>query len=576
MDPSSSVPRSRRRRARLQQTRRACFAGGCAAWLAATAGAQSTERASVAADGSEIPQLSRSGPFHAVSDDGRFVVFVSAADDIAPFDTNGADDVFLRDRLEGKTILVSHAPLGRSGNRASTAPAITPDGAFVVFSSWASNLVSPDGNNSEDVFVWERATGTVTRASNSLDGVTPGDGGSAHPTISADGRLVAFASFAGDLVDDDTNGEKDAFVHDRATGVTRRINLHESGREPDFYTYLSFPAISRDGSTVVFVTDANLVSFDFNDINVYAVDLATGMPEMVDVALDGWRGHAGPLEPAHVSANGRFVAFVHPDDSLAPGDQNGTNDVFLRDRLLRTTEIVSLDADGRQDDSYNVPYAGPVSDDGRFVAFRGESRHYADVATGTSIVVRDRALGVSFVASRGDDDALASDAGVRASMSGDGRFVVFWSGDRDLVPGDANQAEDVFIRERDLTLASWERYGAGAPGRFGEPGIGLDSAPSLTRNVALQLGNSLGGWTVATVVYGFESASLPIYGGELLVAPFTATSLVLPPGGGELLHPIPGDEFLVGERFFIQALELDPFAVGGVSLTAGIEAVTGY
>src|SRR5262249_38885455 len=147
-------------------------------------------------------------------------------------DTNGWTDVFVRDRQNGTTVRVSVRSDGKQGNAGSNRPSISADGRYVAFSSFASNLVAGDTNATWDVFVHDLQTGTTEIASTDSAGVQ-GDGASIKPTLSADGRYVAFSSEATNLVSGDTNGVQDVFVHDRVTGITKRVSVDSDGNEAD-------------------------------------------------------------------------------------------------------------------------------------------------------------------------------------------------------------------------------------------------------------------------------------------------------------------------------------------------------
>src|SRR5438132_1692287 len=182
-----------------------------------SAGAQTTERVSVASGGTTEGNDTSLGS--ALSADGRFVAFDSAATDLVAGDTNGVSDVFVHDRQTGTTERVSVASDGTQGNNASSYPALSADGRFVAFDSDATNLVAGDTNGATDVFVHDRQTGATERVSVTSGGGTQGNGNSggffAFPALSADGRFVAFQSDATNLVTGDTNGATDVFVQDR-------------------------------------------------------------------------------------------------------------------------------------------------------------------------------------------------------------------------------------------------------------------------------------------------------------------------------------------------------------------------
>ncbi|MEV6487229.1 hypothetical protein AB0M20_01125, partial [Actinoplanes sp. NPDC051633] len=166
---------------------------------------------------------------------GRYVVFSSGATNLVSGDTNGVEDVFLRDRTGGITERISVSSGGAQGDDESWGSSINPDGRYVVFTSGASNLVARDTNMSRDVFLRDRMAGTTTRISVSSGGAQ-GNGFSSWGTISADGRHVAFVSGASDLVPGDTNGAEDIFVRDLDTGVTERVSVASSGAQADGYS----------------------------------------------------------------------------------------------------------------------------------------------------------------------------------------------------------------------------------------------------------------------------------------------------------------------------------------------------
>ena len=204
----------------------------------------------------------------------------------------------------GDITRVSVDSSGAEANGGSTKPAISDDGRFVAFESGASNLVSGDTNNADDIFVHDRQTGTTTRVSIDSSGAEA-NGSSSSPAISADGRYVAFYSDATNLINGDTNGCGDIFVNDRQTGQTTRVSVSSSGVEenappPDDYLILS---ISGDGRYVAFYSDAtNLVSGDTNGAaDIFVHDLQTGTTMRASVASDGSEANAGSSEPSGAS-----------------------------------------------------------------------------------------------------------------------------------------------------------------------------------------------------------------------------------------------------------------------------------
>ena len=364
-----------------------CVIGLVGAVQPAVAG--TTERVSVPSDGTQGNDYSDEP---SISADGRFVAFWSYATNLVPGDMNGYSDIFVHDRQTGETTRVSVASDRTEGNGGSYRPSISADGRFVAFYSYASNLV-PDDKGHDDVFVHDRQTGATTRVSVASDG-TQANGHSHIPSVSADGRFVAFYSYASNLVPGDTNGTHDIFVHDRQTGETTRVSVASDGAQANSYSYVS--AISADGRFVAFESYAsNLVPADTNGgYDIFVHDRQTGQTTRVSVASDGAEGNQTSEQPS-ISAHGRFVAFRSSASNLVPGDMNGWLDVFVHDRQTGETTRVSVASDGTQGNNWSSS----------------------------------------------------------ASISGDGRVVAFESHASNLVPGDTNGYKDVFVRDRGLILS---------------------------------------------------------------------------------------------------------------------------
>jgi Tol biopolymer transport system component len=222
-----------------------------------------TERMSVGPNGVEGNAWSG---YPVLSANGQSVAFRSDASNLVPGDTNGRQDVFVRDRRTGTTERVSLGPNGRQGNADSLRAALSANGRFVAFVSYASNLVPGDTNGTYDVFVHDRRTGTTERVSLGPNG-RQGNGNSDNPSLSSDGQFVAFYSYASNLVPGDTNGERDVFVRDRQTGTTERVNLGPNGVQGNDFSgsYGAIPALSANGRFVAFDSSANnLVQDDTN------------------------------------------------------------------------------------------------------------------------------------------------------------------------------------------------------------------------------------------------------------------------------------------------------------------------
>lgn len=210
-----------------------------------------TERVSVGLDGGNGDGYAFRP---AVSGDGRFVTFWSSSSNLVAGDTNGMSDVFVRDRAAGTTERVSLAGDGTETNGHSYDTSISVDGRYVAFQSWASNLVPGDTNEGPDIFLHDRVDGTTERVSVGTDGGEAGNHSFA-PSVSADGRFVSFTSLASDLVPDDTNQAPDVFVRDRHAGTTERVSVRADGSQVDGNA--AAPSLSADGRTVAFSSDVS-------------------------------------------------------------------------------------------------------------------------------------------------------------------------------------------------------------------------------------------------------------------------------------------------------------------------------
>ena len=198
-----------------------------------------------------------------ISPDGRFVAFKSYASNLVPGDTNDTDDIFVRDTLTNTTTHVSVDSAGNQANSDSFTPSISADGRFVAFTSNASNLVPGDTNYKDDIFLRDTLTNTTTRVSVDSAG-NQGNNASGNPSISADGRFVAFTTNAFNLVPGGTNISRDIFVRDTLTNTTTRVSVDSAGNQGNIFS--SSPSISADGRFVAFISDAsNIVPGDTNN-----------------------------------------------------------------------------------------------------------------------------------------------------------------------------------------------------------------------------------------------------------------------------------------------------------------------
>lgn len=380
-----------------------------------------------------------------LSDNGRFVAFLSDASNLVSGDSNGTSDVFVHDRDTGETTRVSVDSNGNEQNGQILHLTISGNGRFVAFSSNASNLVSGDNNGLYDIFVHDRETGTTERVSVSSDGEANGD--SIYPRLSSNGRLVAFASSASNLVPNDTNGVTDVFVYDREAGTTERVSVDNSGHEGNGVS--SFAGLSGNGRFVTFWSLAtNLAGSDTNDIHdVFVHDRETGTTERVSVDSDGNEGNGRSINPV-ISNNGRFVAFHSLATNLVNNDTNGNQDVFVHDRQTGMTERVSVSSSGLEGNG-GSDSAG-LSNNGRFVTFQSTASNLVigDNNNSGDVFVRDRETGITKRVSLNSSGDEGNEFSAIPNISRDGRFVAFHANASNLVSGDNNNAVDIFVAEQ--------------------------------------------------------------------------------------------------------------------------------
>ncbi len=474
---------------------------------------QLSERASEQTGGGEADDISF---LPSISADGRYVAFTSAAKNLpsSPGDATGLSDVFVRDRALVTTEKVSVTPAGGEANGQSWDAFISPDGRYVAFRSDATDLlgIGGDGNSADDIFVRDRCVSngapiggcvpTTERVSVAANGAEA-DGHSGGPSVSADGRYVAFSSEATNLVSGDTNtcagftipgSCPDVFVRDRCvsngtpvgdcTPSTERVSVATSGAEADDWSGLYADAVvSADGRCVVFSSQATNLLGPGGDTNgnsdVFVRDRVSGTTERVSVATGGGEGDGGSSDTS-MSPDGRYVVFLSSAPNLVPGDTNGRVDVFVHDRCeangnpvggcTPTTERVSVSSSGAQADydSIGAPIAPPViSGDGRYVAFVSKATNLVAGDTNTcplhqgnppctpagccpDIFVHDRQTGMTerfSVGPAGEGDGVSG----YPSISEDGRYVAFFSYATNLLGpgGDMNDDSDVFVRGAD-------------------------------------------------------------------------------------------------------------------------------
>ena len=349
----------------------------------------------------------------AISANGRYVAFSSPANNLSDVDADRTYDVFVRDLQRNTTTLVSRQSAsdgGAPGNRGSIAPAISADGRFIAFSSYANNLSPLDSDHNYDVFVRDIAAQTTTLVSSqsAADGGRAGayndddDPEAARLAISADGRYVAFPSWADDLSTSDTHGRADLFVRDLQTDTTTlvdRQSASDGGAVADGLVW--GVAMSGDGRYVAFSSEAeNLSRLDTGGRNqVYVRDLRTDTTTLVsrESASDGdLPGQEDDSSEAAISADGRYVSFASEADNLSRADVDNNDvgrDIFVRDLQTHTTTLVSRQGGGNGAAADRDSFEPAISADGRYIAFESEADNLSSIDSPAADVFRRDVLG---------------------------------------------------------------------------------------------------------------------------------------------------------------------------------------
>ena len=402
-------------------------------------------RASVAYDGSQANNYSQ---WPDISDDGRYVVFYSTASNLVSGGSSGRPQIFMRDVASDTTTLVSVSSAGIEGDNASFYAAVSTDGRFAAFDSSSTNLVISDTNGVYDVFLRDMQSGVTSRVSVSSSG-EEGNGNSRVLDISADGRYVVFESTADNLVPDDTNGYKDIFLHDALTGNTYRVSLDTAGGDANSASYN--PSVSGDGRYVAFDSLASdLITGDaYSGYDVFVRDMQAGATTLISQAGDGTQGNGRSRNPS-ISGNGRYVAFESDATNLVSGDGNGFTDIFVRDMQAGTTTRISAAADGTEGNGDSTDPR--ISGNGRYVTFSSEADNLvAGDGNGVAdVFIYDLQTGAIARASELTDGTEADGESLYPVLSGDGRYLVFQSDAANLISADSNNKTDIFLRENDI------------------------------------------------------------------------------------------------------------------------------
>jgi Tol biopolymer transport system component len=361
-----------------------------------------------------------------MTSDGRFVAFVANTNGTAGTTTT----IMVWDAQTGKATLAS----GDLGNRVPTNsicdwPSLDASGRFVAFLSSATNLVTNSLSGTYHLYVRDLQGGATVLVDADTNGFGSGVSPGTLPRLSANGQVVTFEAPDGNLVANDRNHDSDVFTRDLTAGATDLISAHHPGLASIAANGSTLPqvSVSAKGRFVAFASDAdNLAPNDMNQCrDVFVRDLAIGSNVLVSVSTNGVSPGNGISSDPVISADGRFVAFTSQADNLVAGDNNRSQDVFVRDLATGTTTLVSINLSGTGPGSTNS-YSPLISGDGRYVLFRSQAGNLVQGGLGTAIenfFWRDLQF-VTTVALT-TNSTSSTPGSIPLAMTLDGHFVAF-------------------------------------------------------------------------------------------------------------------------------------------------------
>ncbi|MEP7300749.1 MAG: hypothetical protein ABI699_04415, partial [Caldimonas sp.] len=387
----------------------------------------------------------------AVSDDGRYALFESTASNLVAGGTNGQSDVFLRDLATGSVRRVTTDAGGAQANGFSGNASLSADGRYVAFESRASNLVAGDDAGLGDIFVKDLQTGAVQRVSTDSAGAQA-NGASSKASFSADGRYVVFGSDASNLVPDDTNDVADIFVKNLQTGAIARASTDGGGGEANYAS--DSASISADGRYVAFRSYASqLIPGDTGDADIFVKDLETGAIQQANIGFAfpyDYFYYASSTQRPSISADGRHVSFYsYYEIETGTGDEDGPDvevELFVKD--LQTGDMVSANetAAGVPAGLVDDRFPASLSADGHYIVFgSGGKLVPGDVNHARDVFVKDLWSGAVRLVSAAASGAAGNGDSVNVRISADGTQVLFGSDASNLVAGDGNANGDVFL-----------------------------------------------------------------------------------------------------------------------------------
>lgn len=401
-----------------------------------------TFRVSTAVSGEQANEFSHSPTITAA---GNRVAFASQASNLGPDDGNGFLDIYVAD-LDAHTSVLTNMqrvslayPLAesRETDDDSITPRISADGRWLAYSSLATTIVEADTNGWQDIFLTELDGGATRRVNVSASGAEAWRWGAELSDLSADGRWLAFNTNERYLVPDDTNMSYDVFLYDaQENTLGRTISAVHTAR------------VTADGQVLVVESpDDRLTSPDSNEArDIYLYYVASQGVERITLSPLGEESDDYSYNP-DITADGRYVVYQSRATNLVAGDSNDKQDIFVYDRETQTTERVSVSSAGEQGNGDSI--APTISDDGRFVVFESAASNLVplDLNGKKDIFLHDRRLGLTRLVSVSSAGTQGNGDSNQAIIAGDGQRVAFVSEASNLVEGDTNKARDIFVRD---------------------------------------------------------------------------------------------------------------------------------
>lgn len=540
-------------------------------FLATAAPGQTTTRETVSSTG--VQGTSGCGS-PALSADGRFVAFRSGSPNLVPGDTNGINDIFVRDRTTGQTTRVSVDSAGVQANADSGQCQISANGRFVVFESGATNLVAGDTNATLDIFCHDRQTGQTTRASLGASG-QQATVYCQQCSISSDGRFVAFQTPDNNMVPGDICVGTDVFLRDRQLGTT--VIVSASILTGQTFTSRQNARISADGNTVVFDSRADdLVSNDTNGQgDVFVWSRLNGSMIRASLTSAGQEGNGESLE-ASVSGTGRYVVFSSAATNFGGGVANaGQFDIFVRDLVTGQTTCASLTSGGA--DANQFAQRGTITDDGRFVTFwSGATNLIPNDTNGVyDCFLRDRQNATTTRVSVSPAGIQGPGQSTEPLIAAGGRYVAFTGASRNFVLPDTNGTVDIFVRDLEATAVALA-YGTICRGTspFGPQAEGIGQPFIGNGNFAVGVWEGFPS-QLAILAMSLAPASIPygpcnvLLGGSVTSLPSSFTNIA---GFASTACPIPANPAFAGLTLYAQYAVFDPNGqfLGFAALSQGL------